>query len=393
VHVTGQLLSYFDDGPEYRVEPSGDPLTALFTNLPPNDYTFVAEATNAAGHYISTPPVRVRIAPDNDNFSSARFVSDFGSQEFTLAGASEELGEPLLTDQVGSQSILFRWTPAIDQIVVASTPGHALGAFTGPDFNDLVPTGTYSPGVVRLEARAGVTYHFKVALSYGNRLGRFSLSSLVVNDDFAGRFAVSGSDFTIVVTNAVSSIEPNEPPHRTNEDRFTYPGSLWWSWTAPSAGVLVVYDPESGFWMDPLGYGRIINAYTGADLPNLTRRERFTNSVFGDAFAIRVADGETIHFALSATFAETNLLYRFRLLPDPPSNYLRAELIAPYYVIVSFQGEPGATYALENSPDFVSWVEAFQFYAEDTPTYIGPSVFCCSEFFRAHRVDPPPPED
>jgi hypothetical protein len=67
-----------------------------------------------------------------------------------------------------------------------------------------------------------------------------ALSDVVVpvNDNFASRPTVSGAPTTFTGTLVGATIEPGES--------FGYDRSIWWSWTAPESGlVLVQFDPRS----------------------------------------------------------------------------------------------------------------------------------------------------
>lgn len=77
------------------------------------------------------------------------------------------------------------------------------------------------------------------------------------NDQFANRVTLSGSAGTTTVINELATKEPSEPNHAGD------PGgkSVWWTWTAPSAGQ-VILTTDSDFTT-------LIAAYTGTNVSAL----------------------------------------------------------------------------------------------------------------------------
>lgn len=82
----------------------------------------------------------------------------------------------------------------------------------------------------------------------------------VLQDDFSDRTIIDGAGpLTLLATNTASTKEPGEPNHAGN------PGgsSVWWSWTAPVSGTVII---------DTLGsnYDTLLAAYTGNSVAGLT---------------------------------------------------------------------------------------------------------------------------
>ena len=76
---------------------------------------------------------------------------------------------------------------------------------------------------------------------------------LPVNDDFAARLPLMGGRITTTANSVGATKQPGEPDHAGN------PGgaSLWWSWTAPTDGLLTLSTEGSDF-------DTLLAAYTGA---------------------------------------------------------------------------------------------------------------------------------
>src|SRR3954468_2336300 len=83
-----------------------------------------------------------------------------------------------------------------------------------------------------------------------------SFSAAPQNDLFADRSLLSGTNVTAVASLTDATVEAGEPGSVTR--------SVWWSWTAPTDGMVVLSSRESDF------FGSIIAAYMGASLASLT---------------------------------------------------------------------------------------------------------------------------
>ena len=81
----------------------------------------------------------------------------------------------------------------------------------------------------------------------------------VPGDDFEQRIQLGGISATHSLSNAGASKEPGEPNHAGN----TGGKSLWWTWTAPFAGQVVINTAGTSF-------RNALAVYTGAAVTNLT---------------------------------------------------------------------------------------------------------------------------
>lgn len=93
------------------------------------------------------------------------------------------------------------------------------------------------------------------------------------NDYFTNRTIITANPATVFGNNFFATEEPGEPNHANN------PGgkSLWWTWTAPSNGVLQLNTVGSTFVA-------LLAAYEGSSVTNLTRLAA-NNGANGDGFA------------------------------------------------------------------------------------------------------------
>jgi len=81
------------------------------------------------------------------------------------------------------------------------------------------------------------------------------------NDSFANRLTLTGTSVLLQVTNIGATREPGEPQH------FSTPtsNSVWYTWTAPSAGGVVVAVTNKDFSLS----SPVLAAYTGGTLASL----------------------------------------------------------------------------------------------------------------------------
>jgi len=79
------------------------------------------------------------------------------------------------------------------------------------------------------------------------------------NDNFANRATITGTSATIMATNVGASKQSGEPKHAGDSGGK----SVWWTWTAPTAGVVTI---------DTLGssFDSLLAVYTGSSLTGLT---------------------------------------------------------------------------------------------------------------------------
>ena len=253
---------------------SGDALTNLVALT--TAYSSVAHVNQGQRYYIAMDamsgyqgPVRLSILPPppNNDFANAIELSGIAG-DFSGANhsASSEPGEPVSAPE-NSASVWWRWTAPATGDCSFNTAG-SLGmtvqaaVYTGPSVSNLTAvvapmiisslsgggSGTYSGSGFR--AYAGMTYYFRFSGGisqyyesfglYGTIAGTFSFTALPnipINDAFAGRLQLTGMTNFVLADNSLASSEAGEP-HPNSCDAAGR--TLWWTYTAPEAGLLRV---------------------------------------------------------------------------------------------------------------------------------------------------------
>src|SRR4051812_14194356 len=78
------------------------------------------------------------------------------------------------------------------------------------------------------------------------------------NDNFENPITINGTEVTVTGTNTEATKQPGEPDHGANEGGH----SVWWTWTAPSAGSVIIVTAGSTF-------DTLLAAYSGTTLASL----------------------------------------------------------------------------------------------------------------------------
>ncbi|MDP9291901.1 MAG: S8 family serine peptidase [Verrucomicrobiota bacterium] len=214
-------------------------------------------------------------APANNNFANATVsTGDSFQVTGTNKNATKESGEPFHAGNAGGASVWWKWTAKATGSVIVTTSGSSfdtlLGVYTGTSVGALttVASNDNASGVVTsalsFNASANVTYYFAVDGNNG-ATGNITLAvtgpaSGTKNDFFANRIAVTGSSFATTGDNRLATRETGEPNHAG------VPGgkSVWWSWTAPTSGYVVIDTFASTF-------DTLLGVYTGTSVSVLTR--------------------------------------------------------------------------------------------------------------------------
>lgn len=147
------------------------------------------------------------------------------------------------------------------------------------------------------------------------------------NDQFASSITLTGVSAQVTTANVAAAKEHNEPFHAPNEPGGT---SLWWKWTAPSAGPVTVTTDGSNF-------DTLLAAYTGTSVSALTQlaanddaetpaqnptpsRKRTSIVTFNASF------GTTYHLAVDGWDAETgNVTLNLTHTPTPTAPVITAQ--------------------------------------------------------------------
>jgi hypothetical protein len=262
--------------------------------------------------------------PANDAFADRTALS---SLPVTVSGsnrdATHEPGEPWLINWTESSgaSAWWSWTAPGNGVFAVETAGSsfpaAVGVFQGTAINQLTQIAA-GLGVeyarwdasARFHAAAGATYQIVVDGQSGGR-GEFDLSVRPAhpptNDDFANRTLLSGTNVTLVGSTVDGSREVGEPIHNPYKPAG---GTVWWSWTAPFSGPVIV---RSG----SIGVPLWLAIYTGTTLPTLIQ---VANDFIGAGARFNAVAGTAYQIVVDSAYgvSESFLLHIERILP--PAN-------------------------------------------------------------------------
>ncbi len=210
----------------------------------------------------------------NDAFNASSILA---GANVTATGnnsaATTEVGEPKNAGVVGGKSVWWTWTPTTSGTATISTAGStfdtSLGVYTGTSVNALTTVASNDDqnsslltSRVQFAAVAGRVYRISVD-GYKGASGSIALSIALaappVNDNFAGRIMLSGTSQLVNGSNTIATRETGEPDHAN----VTGGRSLWWSWVAPSSGIVTISTAGSSF-------DTTLGVYTGNSLSALT---------------------------------------------------------------------------------------------------------------------------
>ena len=266
-HVSGALALLAAQYPT-------DPYTSLISRLlngtdPIAALTGKARAgrLNVAKALVSTntPPL---VRPANDNFAAAAAVAGTSwSRTGTSLNATAETGEPSHAGQAPGSSIWYVWTAPASGAATVSTAGSGfdtvLAVYSGSSLGGLMeiaandnPASGSTAAAVSFQAVAGTVYRIAVD-GKGGASGSVSLTGSVagvtpINDAFASSTSTSGSSFSVAGSNVGATREAREPNHAS----VSGGKSVWWRWTAPANGRLVLVTAGSN-------YDTVLAVYTG----------------------------------------------------------------------------------------------------------------------------------
>ena len=319
---TTRQVEFFHDGVSLGVVTKA-PYTFTWTNLPGGASSLTAVATDTTGHARSSPPVSVQVRPPNDDFTNAvmltgQFIHAVGS----TIGATIQPGEPRPTGLAGMGStVWYAWTaPAGGRYTARVTTAipweNVLEVWTGPGLSDLACVGDPDTlGTVTFTASAGATYYLSVDNANSFAL---DLAPVPANDNFVDAQALTGTNASAVGMNSMATREPGEP--------YQTPGipgghSVWYSWTAPSRGLVTVGAASTNFTP-------YLNVFLGTNVAALTPvgTNTSTNTIFvataGKTYAIAV-DGAggffTLNLKLTPPAGNDDFAARFWLTGMNPS--------------------------------------------------------------------------
>jgi hypothetical protein len=253
---------------------NGTTWTASTGALPDGDYTFYAVATDTLGASgnVSTAMLTITAPPPNDNFVNAAIINGtLGTVTAATFLATKEKGEPkTIATLPGGRSVWWKWVAPVSGQVTLDTLGSdfdtLLGVYTGKTATPKVSglklvvandnDGLATTSAVSFHAVAGTTYFLLVdgpnGLA-GNVTLNLSEIASPANDDFVNATDLGNATFSNnTATNLAASLETKEPKIAGHGGS----ASVWFKWTAPTAGSFTLTTTGSDF-------NTLLGVYTG----------------------------------------------------------------------------------------------------------------------------------
>ena len=270
--------------------------------------------------------------PPNDNFASAIVLTgatfDVTGYNF---GATLEAGEPNFAQTV-ENSVWYSWTAPANQhvtVTVQSDYSDSLQIFTGTSVGALTQVTTDQNGpfnnICTFDAVAGTVYKFQVggSINSTDNAGTFNLvlHTPPPNDNFANAIQLTGSFQAVNGTILAATKESGEPVHAG----FGIGTSVWYKWTAPAAGQVLVSFTNSDF-------PPVIAVYTGSTVNALTQVEGGIDEATFAAVA-----GTTYSIAIDSFYTNEAGDFTFQLGQAPVNdNFVNAiDLTGPLPVVTT----------------------------------------------------------
>ncbi len=274
-----------------------------------------------------------RTPPPNDNFASAQLVSgDEGTVTGSNLGATVETSEPAHSGYgPATSSVWYSWTAPSSGVVELDTAGTdfaaALCIYKGTSLSGLtlvgraLGTGLASPARIRLPAQAGQTYMIAVdkrwgywSAESGSVVLGWHLASPVANDMFADAEGLDGATGVSTGSNTEMTKEESEPAHAGNAGG----GSMWYVWTTPADGSLLIDTLESGL-------DTVLGVYRGLSVEALVRvaSNDDANDSGQSRVTLRTTAGSTYRIAVdgkNGARGDATIRWAFHADPGGPGN-------------------------------------------------------------------------
>lgn len=255
--------------------------------------------------------------PANDFFQGRTPITENPAViEAYHGAATTEPSEPVLGN---GHTLWWTWTAPGRGVarIRPTTADTVLQVFTGNSLTSLTRIAT-NAGEVAFSALPGVNYQISVDKVGPAEAGmvQFSLSEDLVgeNDDFINRIAVTGTNLSLMGTNAGATSEPGETLAGVGR-------TLWWTWTPPITGRVNV-SPD----------GSLVQVFQGDTLSNLVRVAFYPWN-----FSFTASAGKQYHISQDAGgFNTTPLSFSLVQTSGPPNDsWANATAISGSYVLTN----------------------------------------------------------
>jgi hypothetical protein len=303
-------------------------------------------------------------APANDHFINPILLSGTnltvsGSNE----GATKEVGEPNHAAP-GGRSVWWEWTSPGVGTVIIRTAGSSfdtlLAVYTGGAVAELSDSliasnddaGRSETSLVVFNTEAGVRYRIVVDGFNGDSGSiRMTLAYSApplprppVNDSFAQRVPLEGPNLTATGASYFATKEPGEPDHAYERGG----ASLWWSWTPPVSGRVVIDTAGSDF-------DTLLAVYEGSVLTNLVpvaRNDDVSTNQVTSALTCPVTAGTVYAIAVDGFNGEPGVV-QLNLAMDVV--WFSQPRLASGRCQLTLSGAIGQPFTLQASSDLVHW--------------------------------------
>lgn len=243
-------------------------------------YAVILRAINASGtgyqNLLLTVLGDSSFGPANDGFANRAAIA--GTNVSVTGGnvnATAEVGEPNHAGYAASKSVWWSWTAPVSGLATLDTIGSGfdtvLAVYSGSTVTNLTSVASDDDGGgnrtsrLTFNAVAGTSYQIAVD-GYAGQSGSLNLNLVAngiiappSNDSFTNALTLTGALVFTGGRNTGASAEPGEPNHAG----FTARKSVWWNWTAPASGPVVVGTGGSSF-------DTLLAVYTGSSVSALT---------------------------------------------------------------------------------------------------------------------------
>ena len=242
-------VTYYFDGANQIASVGTAPFKAVWPNPAIGTHTLIAVVTD--NHHATTvsAPVNLTVLPVNEKFSGRLKIASLPAMiQEPNDLATPELGAPNNNGNPPQHPLWWTWTAPQNTYVAISVASNSVplnfSVYTGTNLASvsLVASngiGPASPLLFFFRAMAGKSYQINAdaQIPYSGETA-FTLAVVAgpANDDFKNRTTLAGSLLTISADNTYATQEPGEPNHAGMAGN----ASLWWSWTAPTAGQLTL---------------------------------------------------------------------------------------------------------------------------------------------------------
>ncbi len=257
----------------------------------------------------------------NDGFANRiRLAGGLTQATASNVEASKELGEPSHAGNLGGKSLWWTWTAPADGTVTLTTLGSTtsaqgsqstgaldtllavytgtrVSALTAVASNDNAPGNAGLHSVVSFYATQGTVYQIAVDGFRDPDTGAaegtiaLKLTHVRANDKFAARYSITTPSVIVTgASNTHATKETGEPAHAGNAGGK----SVWWTWTAPSAGTVTLSTVNSTF-------DTLLAVYTGTSVGALVpvaQNDNAADNVTTSALTFTAVSGQRYQIAV-----------------------------------------------------------------------------------------------